>query len=1240
MACIAVVMLTDWVDYGRNAAFSALKTSSNTRLTKPDNGLIQAHPLTSSLRKGKTLFKQLQPSAVGIDMVQPLDISHPLKRLYDAGFATGGVALGDIDGDGQLDIYISSGPRRNRLYRQLATTDGALRFEDITARAGVAGGDAWSSGTVMVDIDGDGDLDIYVCHYDSPNHLFVNDGKGNFVEQAKKFALDIKDACLFPAFADYDNDGDLDCYLLTNRLYRKGKQQKEQAVIKGPKGYQLKPEFERYYRLTQKLGGDGYTIKILGRRDYLLRNEGGKHFKDVTREAGIEGNGVGNSVTWCDFNRDGWIDIYVANDGEGPDHLYANNGKGAFYDMAPMALPHTTWFSMGSEAGDLNNDGELDLFVLDMSSTTHYKQKTTMRAMNEKELLQVSGPPPQLMRNTLLLNSPGGRFREAAELAGLADSDWSWAPKLADFDNDGRMDIFISNGVARNFTDSDQPVPLFDNKGKNYWDYFEASEARPEKNLAYRNKGELVFDDVSAAWGLDHTGMSYASASGDLNNDGKIDLVVLNLDDVVSVYQNQSHTGHRVVLRLKGLNGNTYGLGASVSIKSASGWQIRQLSPMTGFLSSNDPRIHFGLGADTKIERLLIQWPGGTVQTFTDLVVDQLYTITQSEKNTEYNKNNWSPPFGWSGKPLYRPSYATVDVSHRENDYNDFSKQPLLPNKLSRLGPGLAIGDVNDDGQEDLFIAGAAGRPGKLFLNKTGHYVAVDRSPFFYQREAEDMGAVFFDADGDNDLDLYVVSGGYEFGENDKKLRDRLYLNDGHANFELAAKGVLPESHNSGSCVLACDFDRDGDLDLFIGGRVIPGRYPLSPQSQLLRNDSNAQAIRFTDVTDELAPGLRKSGLVTSALWSDSNNDGWLDLLVVHEWGLLKVFRNIEGKLVDYTKQAGTSKWKGWWNGIAGRDVDGDGDIDYVVTNFGLNTKYHASQEKPTMLYYGDFDGSGNAHLVEAEYEGKTLFPVRGKSCSTNAMPHLGKIFKTYHDFARAELKGIYKSQCLDDAHKYEATTLETALFLNDGSGHFSRHALPRIVQVAPAFGVVLTEINGDGHPDLYLVQNFSSAQAETGPMNGGLSQALLGQGDGQFVAMGLSQSRLLVTGDSRSLVLSDINGDHWPDLVVGINDQKAMAFQHLGFQKNRIVQVQLEGARGNKTAVGAKVSLELNDGHTQTAEVYAGDGYLSQSSAVLSFGIPNKKTIQQIRVRWPDGVSTRHKVDASLKLIVIKDVR
>jgi len=510
---------------------------------------------------------------------------------------------------------------------------------------------------------------------------------------------------------------------------------------------------------------------------------------------------------------------------------------------------------------------------------------------------------------------------------------------------------------------------------------------------------------------------------------------------------------------------------------------------------------------------------------------------------------------------------------------------------------------------------------------------------FNADKACEDMGAVWLDADGDGDADLYVVSGGVEAprdGVNggDKVYRDRLYLNDGQGELTAAPDGTLPDLRDSGSSVVAADFDRDGDLDLFVGSRVIPGDYPTSPKSRLLENRDG----QFIDVTQEVATPLLTAGLVTGAVWSDVDDDGWIDLMLTTEWGPVRLLRNEEGNLVEQTDEAGLAEWTGWWNGIAARDLDGDGDLDYVATNFGLNTKYHATSEKPALLYYGDFDGTGVQQLVEAEYEDSTLFPVRGKSCSTRAMPHLAGKFDTYHKFALATIVDIYTPKCLSESEKFSATTLESGAFINDGTGKFTFRPLPRLAQIAPSFGLVLTEVNGDGHPDLYLAQNFFTAQSETGRMDGGMSLLLLGKGDGTFQPVAPGESGLLVTGDATAVAECDLRGDNKGDLLVAVNDDHLLAFEKRSEEpatdvnEGRIMRVGLEGSAGNLHAVGARVTVRLAGGISQTAEVSAGHGYLSQSTPVLSFALPAESKVDQIEVRWPDGSQTTHEPTESLR--------
>lgn len=1172
-----------------------------------------------------SLLERLAPEETGLDVSYPIDTGHAMKRLYVSGFASGGVAVGDIDGDGQPDIFFVGTSEPNRLFRQT----GSFRFEEITDIAGINVDVAWGSAAAMIDIDGDADLDIYLTRYDAANQLFINDGKGVFSEQAARFGLDIIDASLAPAFADYDRDGDLDLFLLTNRFYRDGGFPVTPFATETPGDTpRLLPQYARFFQLESR-GPQSVGLNVVPRRDRLLRNDstpaGGITFTDVSRQAGITEVGHGLSATWWDYNDDGFPDLYVANDYDDPDHLYHNHGDGRFSDVIDKVLPHTPWFSMGADVADVDGDGRLDLMVADMSGTNHFRAKTTMGAMNNRRILSVAGPPPQVMRNALYLNSGMERFREGAYLAGIADSDWSWAVKFGDIDCDGLVDLMITNGMTRNFNNSDIRFSKKLLRGRSEWDLYEATPTRPEKNLAFRNRGDLEFEPAGASWGLDDESMSFAAAWADFDGDGDLDPVVINMDQPVSVYRNNGTTGHRLVIRLHARGTNSLGIGAKVTAYTANGRQIRTLQPMTGFKSSNEPVIHFGLGTESTVERLEVEWPSGRYQVFEQLAADRRYTITEPEQ---------SPP---RAKPQISPLFSKVilkSLLHRETPFDDFKRQPLLPNKLSQLGPGMAWGDVDGDGDDDLYFGAAAGHTGRLWINGGGgRFRPVALAGDTEGRKHEDMGAVFFDMDSDGDLDLYVVSGGVESDEGSKHLRDRLYLNDGKGNLSKGTDSHLPGVADSGSVVVAGDLDGDGDLDLFIGSRVIPGKYPLSPASRLLLNDGK----KLIDMTDQLAPGLQKTGLVTGALWSDADGDGRLDLLITHEWGPVKLFHNEGGRLIERTSEAGLAARTGWFNGITGGDVDHDGDIDYVVTNVGLNTKYDASFENPATLYYGDFEGDGTKRIIEAEYENKTLFPVRGKSCSTNAMPHLAKKFSTYRDFALADMAEIYTPLLLREAAQYKANTLESGILINDGQAHFTFQPLPRVAQISPAFGVALTEIDGDGHPDIYLVQNFFNPQLETGRMDGGVSQLLLGRGDGSFIPVNPGSSGLVVTEDAKSLATTDLDANGKPDFLVGINDDRAAVLVNRSAGNGKWLAVRLEGRPGNPTAVGARVKLLSKSGLDQTAEVYAGDGYLTQSSHVLYFGIGKDVQADGIEVVWPDGDRSSHAVPTVASSVTLR---
>ena len=1093
-----------------------------------------------------------------------------------------------------------------------------MKFEDVTDAAKLDSGDAWSAGAALVDIDNDGDLDIYICNFDTPNHLFINNGDGTFDEKAKQFGIDYVGAGHTPTFCDYDLDGDLDFYLMTNFYYDpRGKLDKPiSGMVNGKPS--IMPGFEKYYGVTKvRRGAQPGSILIdheaVGQPDRLVRNNGDGTFTEVSKEAGIKGNGKGNSVTWWDYNEDGWPDIYVGNDFKDPDRLYRNNGDGTFTNTTEEMVPHTTWYSMGADVADLDGDGAMDFAIADMSGTNHFKQKTAMGAMSDSAEFLNTAVPRKYMRNVVYVNSRGGRFMEAAYLAGLANSDWTWTVRLADFDNDGLVDVFFSNGMSRDMNVSDNVEAGTTKLGETEWDKHvraKTPELR-EQNIAYRNVGELKFEDVSKDWGLDHVGMSFASATADFDRDGDLDLVVCNLNEPVSVYQNNTADGNRAVIRLKGRL-NSWGIGAKVTVETKLGTQVRQLTPIRGYMASHEPVVHFGLGDEKKIKKLTVHWPSGHAQSFEDIDANQRLTIVEPDGKA------WPPKASVpTVEAVFQPSAALADIRHSEIPYNDFVRQPLLPNRYSQLGPGLAWGDIDGDGDDDLWLGGARTRPVQIHRNDgKGKFAKIDFSAADADKESEDMGGLWLDLDSDGDLDLYVASGGVECNAGTEVLRDRIYLNDGKGGFTKAADDSLPDNFDSGSSVVAADYDRDGDLDLFVGGRIIPGRYPLTPKSRLLQNDAG----KFSNVTESSA--LNQIGLVTGAVWSDVDNDGWIDLLVAQEWGPIKYFRNDEGKLIDQTSESGLSEVLGWWNGITAIDVDNDGDMDYAATNFGLNTKYHASVERPTLLYYGDFEGKGRPNIIEAEFEDKTLFPVRGLSCSSRAMPHLVKKFNTFTSFALADLDDIYEPKCLSDSKRCEANTLESGVFINDG-GKFTFKPFPRLDQVAPGFGIVAGDFDGDSYADLYTVQNFHGPQAETGRMAGGVSVLLQGNGDGTFVAMPPRESGLYVSGDAKSLTTADLNGDGQLDLVAGVNDDSLLAFEQ-SRRSHKNLSIQLKGKNGNTLAAGSRIDVKFDDGTRRSVDVAAGSGYLSQSATLVNIALPGGTKVVDVEVRWPDGTSKK----------------
>jgi hypothetical protein len=1035
----------------------------------------------------------LTPEQTGIDFNNAIKESEKVNHIYYNQIYSGaGVAVGDINNDGLADVFFCGNQVGDKLY----LNQGDFKFKDISIKSKITRSPGWSWGVTIADVNNDGYLDIYVSRNgesmnpsDRTNKLFINNKDLTFSESAEEFGLADTGFSSQAVFFDMDNDGDLDMYQV-NQL----------------------PD-ERLFRRYSNIPKERYNLY----KDRLYENIDGK-YKDVSKESGlVDRYTYGLSVSASDLNNDGYIDLYISNDYDAPDFLYYNNGNGTFKNVINQKIKHVSRFSMGTDTGDINNDGNIDLITLDMAAEDHYRSKTNMKSMNPQEFKQMidKGDHYQYMFNTLQINNGLGEFSDIANIAGVGKTDWSWGGLLVDLDNDGFKDIVISNGVKKDVRNNDFLTGLYEKlktKSQDFYEMTKLAPSNPLPNYIYKNKNGFEFENVTEQWNFDTPTFSHGISYADLDNDGDLDVVINNMETSASIYKNKAN-GNFIKIKFKGSDNNKFGYGAKVKIYYDNDKiQIAENTVTRGYFSSVEPKVFFGLGKIKTIDKVEITWPDGKQNTLKNLNVNQEITIKYSSANALQNTQSKQKPL----LSLLNPKKLGINYKHKENIFDEYKKEILLPHNLSQNGPFIATGDVNGDNLDDFFIGGSLDVSGVLYTQTNeGTFQKNVSQPWFKDKTSEDLDALFFDADGDNDLDLYVTSGGSEYIQGNILLKDRIYINDGLGNFTKKSTAI-PDVYESTQTVKASDIDGDGDLDLFVGTRLIPGKYIFPPTSYLLINEKG----NFKKATKDIAPGLEKIGMVTDAVFSDIDNDGDDDLLVVGEWMKIKVFENNKGIFEDSSKKFGIEDGsRGLWWSITVSDIDNDGDDDYILGNLGRNNKFKASKEHPFKVYANDFDNNGTNDVVLAKYYKEGYVPMRGKECSTQQMPYLSEKYKDYHSFASSKLIDILPKGKINDAVVYEVDNFESIVLINENK-MLKRIELPIQAQVSPIKDALIEDFNKDGHKDIMLIGNHYGVEVETTRYDAGSAQFFLGDGKNNFKAISIEESGINLSLDFRSLKL------------------------------------------------------------------------------------------------------------------------
>jgi hypothetical protein len=1130
------------------------------------------------------LFRLLPPAKTGISFANKITENNQLNILNEAYiYNGGGVGIGDFNRDGKPDVYFSGNMVGNKLY----LNKGGLQFADVTNTASVGGGGRWCTGVAVADVNADGWDDIYVSAtflkdpQKRTNLLYINEGTNAqgipvFKEMARQYGLADTGYSTQGYFFDYDKDNDLDLFLLTNTL----------DDPKTP--IQFRPKV-----------ADGSAANT----DRLYRNNGNNTFTDVSKEAGILLEGWGHAASISDINRDGWPDIYVSNDFVANDICYINNGDGTFTDRITEYFRHTSWYTMGTDIADINNDGYVDVVALDMLPETNLRKKGMLMGneyynyFNSKKY----NYQHQYVRNVLQLNAgatPEGKplFSDVGLMAGIYETDWSWSPLVADFDNDGFRDIVITNGLPRDVTDLDY-ISYDNGQGagapNTSLKMVDALPIVKVANYAFKNKEGFLFENATRQWGLNHASFSNGAAYADLDGDGDLDILINNINETAFIYENTVNkgSGNFLTVSLLGAKENPQAYGSTVRVFYNKNKQLYyEHQPNRGYLSSMDAKAHFGLGAASSIDSILVQWPDGKWSRMQQVAAGSLITIKHSEAiGTNYNLENGKLP------ALFQEVNAARGIlyKHQEKDAVDYNIQPTLPHKLSQFGPAIAVGDINGNGREDFYVAAPAGSHGVFFIQDSLGRFQKDGDRFLIEDNSrtEEVGVLLFDADSDGDLDLYAVCGSYEFAPNNSGNQDRLYRNDGkgHFTWDVAA---LPKETANGSCVRAFDFDGDGDLDLFVGGRSTSGAYPIPPQSFLLQNDGG----KFTDVTQKYCPQLQNIGMVTDALWTDFNTDGKFDLVLTGEWMPVTFLQNTGSgfSLVN----TGIEQWKGWWNSLAAGDFDNDGDMDYVAGNLGLNSTYKATQQEPMLLLAKDLDNNGKldpmvfCFMMGANGQRK-LFPMHTKDDLSSQLVSIRKTYPTYKSFGFASVDELWPKATRADALSFEATQMATSYLQNLGGGKFRLTPLPTAAQTAPVFGMVAEDVDRDGNLDLVMVGNDYGMEPGSGRHDAFNGLLLQGKGDGTFTSTTPAQSGFMVKGDGKSLAtIISVGGK--PLYVASQNNDSLLSFQYSGNP------TEIRSAIPEKNELWAEI--EFKDGKKRRVELYYGFGFLSQSTRQVGY--------------------------------------